>query len=229
MTARRPASVAFDVIGTLFSLEPLRTRLQAAGLPPDALETWYAESLRDAFALAASGNGSYQPFQALLDANLDVLSLRHGSVLGRLRKGGILSALQELPPHPDAAEALAALAAAGIPAIAFSNGGAAATEALLRRAGLRDAVRLVVSTDEAGLSKPRREAYHHAAARAGTPPDRVALVAAHPWDIHGAKLAGLTAGFVARGRAFPTVLAAPDVQGEGLAEVARALAALPAA
>ena len=50
----RPHVVAFDVIETLFSLEPLRARFEQAQLPPDALELWFAKTLRDGFALASA-------------------------------------------------------------------------------------------------------------------------------------------------------------------------------
>lgn len=220
------AAVAFDVLGTVFSLAPLRERLEAAGLPGHALETWFAESLRDAFAMAAAGNGSFAPFQEVLSANLDALFHRHGVVLGRLRKGQVLAGLTELQAYPDAAEAFRILVDAGLPVLAVSNGSAAGTETLLQKAGLRDAVGHVVSVDEVGLSKPRREVYRHAAARAGIAPEHLALVAAHPWDVHGAKLAGLVAGFVSRGLPFSPVMTAPDVQGAELADVARALARL---
>ena len=51
---RRPAVVAFDVIGTLMSLEPLRGRLTEIGQPPDLLEAWYTRTLRDGMALSAT-------------------------------------------------------------------------------------------------------------------------------------------------------------------------------
>jgi len=218
----RPEAVAFDVIGTLFSLDPLRGVLETAGVPGDALEALFAATLRDAFALAATG--AFQPLQAVLGANLDALFHRHGVVLKVPHRNAALAAMQELPPYPDAAEALVALSSANIPVLALSNGSAEATEALLRRAGLREAVKLVVSVDEVGLAKPRCEVYLHAASRGGIEPGRLALVAAHPWDVHGAKAAGLMAGFVARGQAFPPTMTAPDVQGDTLAEVAGKLA-----
>ena len=220
----RPEAVAFDVIGTLFSLEPLREALEKAGVPGDGLETLYASTLRDAFALAVTG--AFQPFQAVLGANLDALFRRHGIAPGRAHREMILGAMKELPPHPDAADALATLSSAGISAIAASNGSAEATADLVQRAGLREAMKLVISVDEVGLSKPRREVYLHAASRAGVQPDRLALVATHPWDIHGAKAAGLMTGFVARGQDFPPTMSAPDVQGDTLAEVAGELVRL---
>lgn len=218
-----PAAVAFDALGTLFSLEPLRERLAAAGLLGHALEVWFAESLRDAFAMAASGNGTFAPLPSILRANLDALFHRHQVTVGRSRAGEVLDGLKALPPYPDAAEALGVLADAGIPALVVSNGSPDGTAALVDGAGLRPLLRHVVSVEEVGLSKPRREVYRSAAERAGVDPARLALVAAHPWDVHGAKSAGLMAGFVSRGRAFPPVMTAPDVRGETLAAVARAL------
>jgi len=57
----RPVAVAFDVIGTIFSLETLRDRLKSAGLPGETLETWFAQTLRDAFALEVTE--VYRPFR----------------------------------------------------------------------------------------------------------------------------------------------------------------------
>ena len=74
---RRPAVVAFDVIETLFSLESLRPRLTAIGLPAHALETWFAQLLRDAFALDCVGN--YLPFREIATATLERL-LRKASI-----------------------------------------------------------------------------------------------------------------------------------------------------
>jgi hypothetical protein len=50
----RPLAVAFDIIETVFSLGHLRSRLDAAGVPGQALEVWFAQTLRDAFALDAT-------------------------------------------------------------------------------------------------------------------------------------------------------------------------------
>lgn len=68
----RPHVVAFDVIETTFSLESMRPRLQAAGLPGHLLETWFAQLLRDAFALDASG--VYKPFRDVAAARLECLT-----------------------------------------------------------------------------------------------------------------------------------------------------------
>lgn len=52
---RRPSVVAFDVVGTLFSLDPLNLRLADAGFGETALSEWFARFLRAAAALDVAG------------------------------------------------------------------------------------------------------------------------------------------------------------------------------
>ncbi|MGH9248903.1 MAG: HAD-IA family hydrolase, partial [Acidimicrobiales bacterium] len=82
--------------------------------------------------------------------------------------------------------------------------------------------------DDVRRWKPAPEIYLHAARTCRVTPGRVALVAAHAWDTHGARQAGLQTGWVARnGNRYPTIFTAPDVTGSGLGEVIDALLALP--
>ena len=68
---RRTQAVLFDVIETLFPLDPIRRKLVEAGLPEGALETWFARFLRDAFALDAAGN--YRGFREVASGALAVM------------------------------------------------------------------------------------------------------------------------------------------------------------
>ena len=61
-------AVIFDIIGTCFSLDKPRQRLVELGAPPHALELWFAQTLRDAFALSHAG--SYLPLKEVLEAEL---------------------------------------------------------------------------------------------------------------------------------------------------------------
>jgi 2-haloacid dehalogenase len=82
--------------------------------------------------------------------------------------------------------------------VTLTNGSAATTTGLLERSGLHHYVERVVSVEAVRRWKPAPEPYRHAAAACGVPPDRMALVAAHAWDIHGAHRAGLLTGWVSR-------------------------------
>lgn len=127
-SSARPQVVAFDVIGTTFSLEPLRLRLTELGLPPSGLETWFASGLRDAFALAASDG--FEPFRAVLDGALEQILAQYGVEANSHQRNEVLAGLMELPPHPDAEDAMCRLVGAGIRILAVSNGAATSRSTL---------------------------------------------------------------------------------------------------
>jgi 2-haloacid dehalogenase len=213
----RPTAVAFDVIETLFSLETLRHRLRSIGLPGETLETWFAQTLRDAFALDATE--VYEPFREIASATLATLLAQHGCGGNLPKISRVLDGFAELSAHPDAATAFHCLRSADIRIVTLTNGSAGVTQKLLQSAGLAQFVERTISIEEIRRWKPRREVYLHAAKSLGVEPQHLALIATHAWDVHGASRAGLTTGFVARGKPFPTVMAQPDVIGETLADV----------
>jgi len=110
--------------------------------------------------------------------------------------------------------------------MALSNGAQASTRKLLAECGLDAMVAEIVSVDEVKLAKPRGKAYRHAAAKAGVEPGELALVAVHPWDIHGAAAARLITAYLAAERPYPSSMRAPDITGNTLPDLARSFAAL---
>jgi 2-haloacid dehalogenase len=220
----RPQVVAFDIIGTVFSLEPMRAKLIALGLPSLALEFLYTAGLRDTFAMAAST--TFAPFLSVLRGCLDEVLAMHGLSASSDQKQDVLAAMKVLPAHEDAQAAFEILATAGIRIFALSNGSASSTSNLLSGARLSGFVEQVLSVEDIKLSKPRPEVYLYAAQAAAIAPEAVMLVAAHPWDVHGAKVADLMAGYVARKRPFPSALKGPDVSGDSLVDVARQITGL---
>jgi len=218
--SRRPAVVAFDVIETLASLEPLRARLTQTGQPPGLLEAWYTRTLRDGMALSATGD--YTGFTEVADAALR--GLTHYTISDD-QVAYVMAGFDELPAFPDALPAVTQLAEAGLRVACLTNGSASFTSSFVERAGLR--VDRIISVGEVYRWKPASVVYLYAAEVLGVSPDRLALVAAHDWDCHGAKRAGLTTGWVSRkAGGFGAPFAPPDVQGEDLTEVAAKLLAL---
>jgi 2-haloacid dehalogenase len=218
--SRRPAVVAFDVMETLASLEPLRARLTQTGQPPGLLEAWYTRTLRDGMALSATGD--YTGFTEVADAALR--GLTHYTISDD-QVAYVMAGFDELPAFPDALPAVTQLAEAGLRVACLTNGSASFTSSFVERAGLH--VDRIISVGEVYRWKPAGVVYLYAAEVLGVSPDRLALVAAHDWDCHGAKRAGLTAGWVSRKvGGFGAPFAPPDVQGEDLTEVAAKLLAL---
>ena len=220
----QPIVVAFDMIETVFSLESLRGHLVAAGLPGTALEAWFAQTLRDAFALEVTG--VYKPFKEVAAGTLESLLVKHGS-RGSGDMSAILRGFSELEPHPDAGSAFQRLHSAGIRLIGLTNGSAEVTRQLIDRAGFARYFEQLVSIEAIGRWKPQSQVYLHAARTAGVAPSRMTLVAAHPWDIHGASRAGLMTAFVARGLPYPSTMDGPNFTGDSLNEISEVLSALP--
>ena len=224
---KRPHAIALDIIETVFALEPLSGRLKAVGLPETALRLFFAQILRDAFALEASGD--FKPFKEIAAGSLAVVMANHGVASDQAKVQSVLGGFAELPPHPDAGPALERLKSAGLRIIALTNGGAENTQKLLERGRLSSYVEKVISIDEVRRWKPNREVYLHAARSIGVEAARLTLIAAHAWDVHGAKQAGLGGAWVKRqDKAYQSAMLAPDVQGESMIEVADALIKLPA-
>ncbi len=213
-------AVAVDVNETLFALEPLDERFAAVGLDPALRATWFARTLRDGFALSACGD--YRAFPVVAAAALRSV----GGELPDDAVASVLAGFRTLEPHPDVEPALKLLREAGIPAVTLSVGGADVAATLLERAGLSGYVRATLSSDDVRRWKPAWEPYAHAATVCGVERAQLALVAAHAWDVHGARRAGLRTGCVSRleGR-FAECFDRADVEGERLDDVVAGLLA----
>jgi 2-haloacid dehalogenase len=221
----RPSAVAFDVVQTLMSLEPMRARLTAAGLQESMLERWFDRILRDGMALTLAGD--HVPFPALAANTLRALAA--GDIDDRI-VDDVMTGFAELPAQPDAEPAMRLLIEAGVRIVCLSNGPEYSTVDFLRRSTLDRHVEQVISVDAVRRWKPSPEVYAEALRRIGLPAAEVALVAVHAWDCHGARRAGLTTGWASRleGR-LPEHFERPDVIGRDLVEVVQRLLALPTA
>jgi 2-haloacid dehalogenase len=220
--SRRPAVVAFDVIETLMSLEPLRARLTDIGQPPGLLEAWYTRTLRDGMALSATGD-----YVSFGDAAQTALRALTQYTISDSQVASVMAGWDELPAFPDALPAVTRLADAGVRVACLTNGTSYLTSSFVNRTGLGSLVDRVISVEEVYRWKPAGVVYQYAASVMNVPNDRMALVAAHDWDCHGAKRAGLTTGWVSRkSGGFGAPFAPPDVVGEDLVEVAAKLLAL---
>ena len=220
--ANAPAAVVFDIFGTLFSLEPVGERLERAGLPRSSLDLLFARTLRDAFALEVAGD--FHRFREVMAGTLQVLFATSGRQPDREAIDRTLDAFSELPPFPDVRPAFELLRERGIHVVTLGNGSAATVRGLLERSGLAPLVQAVLSIEDAKHWKPQAAAYQHAEQKLGFRADQLALVAAHAWDVQGAKRAGWRAAWVSRlEKQFHPAMQAGDVTGSTVEEAVRAL------
>ena len=201
--------VLFDLNGTLVDPSALSEPLM-----PDAFE--------DAIQLAmvTTMTGGRAAFRELIAAAVR----RRIALAGRdsAEADPALAELAHMPAFPEARSALE-IAAGGAHVGVLTQSSEDSSGQLLTNAGLRDAIELVISADDAGAFKPDPRVYRHALERVGEP---TWLVAAHWWDTAGAARAGLRTAWVSRhDRLYPDAAPQPDVRAGDLLEAAEAISA----
>ncbi|SNS04159.1 2-haloacid dehalogenase [Geodermatophilus saharensis] len=216
----RPEVVAFDVNETLLDLSPVAAALVELGRPAHLLPTVFGRTLHT--GAAATVAGVRLTFRAAFESALAQLTdLSDGE------RARVADTFLELVPHPDVEPALRRLAAAGVRVVTLSHGSPGVAEAGLERGGIAPLVERTLSSETVHAWKPSREAYLWAAGVCDVPPGRMALVAAHGWDVLGAERAGLTGAWFPRGeRVYPPAFPAPTVLAGDLAGAVDALLAL---
>ncbi|WP_072690365.1 HAD-IA family hydrolase [Rhodococcus marinonascens] len=224
MTNRvRPEVVVFDVVETLASLDPVRARLNQLQQPNLLLERWFTRLLRDAMAITAAGD-----YRAFLDVAASALRAETHGELSDSDVNFAVAGFGELTAQPEAAAAIDAAKEAGFRIFTLSNGSEESTRGFFDRSGLAPKIDEVLSVEAVKAWKPAPAPYKLAVDRAQVPADRMALVAVHSWDIHGANLAGLTTGWCPQLETVPTpVFTSADVTSDSLSGVIHALARLP--
>lgn len=208
-------AVTFDVLETLLNLDPLAERLEQVGQPRAALGPWFMRFQRDAMALTLAGD-----FAAFTPVARQALRTETQHTITEAAIEYVLEGFAELPAFPDAVPALRMLSEAGVRIGCLTVGDPHNTRRFLEGAGMADHVDQVVTAEMAGIWKPAPAIYRTAAEKLHTPLDRMALVAVHAWDCHGAKRAGALAGWCARLEGEPGDVFTPaDVTGRDLIEV----------
>lgn len=210
-------TVAFDIIGTCFNLEKPRQKLLALGAPAYALELWFAQTLRDAFALSYAGG--YQSLKQVLEAELPRTLKILGIEADTMQVSSVVNSFSELELQSEGVESFQILMEVGWKLVALTNGSEDSTRKLLERASVMQHFATIFSCDSIQKTKPHPDVY--AMPKQDTEGD-VWLVAAHAWDIAGASRAGLRTAFVTKEeKSYLSVYPQPEVVAGDLAEAAR--------
>jgi 2-haloacid dehalogenase len=211
--------LVFDVNETLLDLAALDPHFQRVFGDARVRVEWFQTMLHSAFLTTITG--PYTPFGEHFKAALAMTAERRGIRVSPNDEQAILAQVRELPPHPDVRPALERLRGAGFRLAALTNSTAQVEEAQLRNAGLADLFEKSLSADAAKRLKPAAEAYQAAARELGVETSGMRMVAAHAWDVHGARRAGAAAAFVERlGVLWNPLLERPDITGKDLGDVA---------
>nr|WP_238388858.1 haloacid dehalogenase type II [Roseimaritima ulvae] len=228
-TLSRPKVIIFDVNETLLDLAPLKKSVgQALGGREDLLPLWFSTMLH--YSLVETVSHEYHSFGEIGTAALMMVAETRGIELSyQEAKKAIVTPLRSLPPHPDVVNGLRALKADGYRIVSLTNSSSLGVETQFRNAGLIDLFEKRYSVDSVKKFKPHPAPYQAALEDLGVQADEVLMVAAHAWDVAGAKNVGLQTAFIARpGKVLYPNVAKPDYVVSDLTQLVKVLRSTPA-
>ncbi|MEA5360564.1 haloacid dehalogenase type II [Amycolatopsis sp., V23-08] len=216
MAAFEIDALVFDVLGTLVD-EPAGIRAGVRDLGPslaDDLVRLWLDHVDHEQRRIAEGDRPY--------VDGDVLDREAAQLVAHAAGAGDPAALavaaRRPPAWPDTVAGLDRLAGR-FPLIGLSNASRTGLLRLNAHAGLR--WHQALSAADARAYKPDPSVYGLAVAASGGPPERLLMVAAHAWDLRGARDAGLRTAYVARPAGDPPLPSDGfDLYAEGLDDLA---------
>jgi 2-haloacid dehalogenase len=195
----RVETLTFDSYGTLVdvaAVEAALANVDGVTDPEPVSNHWRSRSLL--YTMVANAIDAYQPFYELNRAALTHALAAHGIETTPAEREAVLETYHDLDVFDDVTDGIAALAA-DYDCYVVSNGNPAMLDSMVEAADIGDVIQDTISADEVETFKPDAEIYRHAAARTGTPVDRIAHVCGPFFDVYGAMNAGMQAVRVARG------------------------------
>jgi 2-haloacid dehalogenase len=225
----RVTILAFDIFGTVLDLTgsitpPTRQFLQRKGAPVSAEVFWGEWRARQRIeqyqdSLMQLGHSGY--LETCRRALLYCLRL-YGIPFTDQEVRELMQAWQSLTPHADVAEGLRRLKPR-FKLVALSNGEQPYLEHL-EKERMRFAFDALISVQRAGVFKPHPAVYRSGAMALGVEPHEIMMVAAHAFDIMGARACGYRGAYVNRYRLpYEESPHRPDIEVRDFVELADAL------
>lgn len=190
-------TLAFDVYGTLVNPAGMAGHLarDVGGNAAAFTALWRDKQLEYSFRRGLMQN--YVGFSVCTVEAFEFACRRFRAAISAERRAELMRLYQHLPAFEDAPPALKSLQNS-FRLFAFSNGQADDVAAVLANARLRNYFEDIVSVEEVRSFKPNPAVYAYARRATGAWSSPLWLVSSNPFDIIGARSAGLEAAWVRR-------------------------------
>ncbi|WP_033445082.1 haloacid dehalogenase type II [Gillisia marina] len=220
----KPKLLIFDVNETLLDMSPLKQSINKALKNEWAFEIWFPSLLQ--YSLVETITENYRDFSEIAGASLKMIAHKLGVQLSEEEVKKVLSPITKLSAYPEVAKSLEILKKNGFKLVALSNGKPQVVDDQLKHAKIHHFFDKVLSIEEVKNYKPHISTYHCAYSSMNILPEDSMLIAAHGWDIAGAKRAGINAAFISRpGKSLYPLALPPEITGSSLAEITNSLIA----
>jgi 2-haloacid dehalogenase len=193
----RPEVLFFDSNETMLDLNGMKPEVtKALGGRADLMPLWFSTMLFHALVDTVTSN--YHDFGAIGTACLQMIAEGNDIKLDLKDAKKTMEAMKTLSAHPDVLPGLKKMKAAGFRMYTLTNSSAPVIESQVKNAGIEQYFDGRLATQGLNVYKPHPRTYRWAANEVGVPIEKCMLIAAHGWDVTGAKLAGMQAAFIER-------------------------------
>lgn len=221
---RRTKALIFDVNETLLDMAPIKQAIDDLLLEPGSSALWFSTLLHHSLVMSVADQ--YADFMDIGVAALQMMGRNRDLAIDDADARQVLSGMRSLAAHPDVVPALERLQRAGFRLATLTNSSQAAVKAQLDHAKLTRFFEQQLSVETPQRFKPHASVYRWAVGELDAQPVDCMLVAAHGWDVAGAKWAGLQTAFIARTHQQQFPLAKPpDIEVADFSALADALSA----
>jgi len=222
----RVETVTVDSYGTLVDPSAAENALaNRVEDPKPVSDLWRSRSLM--YTMVGNAIDFYQPFYEMNRDALQYALDTHDIDITADERDVILEVYHDLDVFDDVRDGIGRLRDGGFEVYVVSNGNPAMLSSMVDGADIADLVTDTISAQEIETFKPEPEIYRHAAARVGTPIDRVVHTAGPSFDVLGAMHAGMQGAWLNRENAPWDSFSGrdPDIEIESFGELADALGA----
>ncbi|KAL1610127.1 hypothetical protein SLS60_001792 [Paraconiothyrium brasiliense] len=198
-------AVFFDFMGTCLDWHSSVLSVFPSTIRPDEASSLALQWRQQYFNLNAArvkANQPVEPFDTTLARALDHVL---GDAFSRLAshfdtevRNKAVRAFHNQKAWPDVAPALKALRSAGLETFVHANGSTRLQLDIVASSSLNPEFDMLFSSELLGLYMPAPEAYHKVLELINAQPHEVVKVAAHAWDLRGAKEVGIKTVYVRR-------------------------------
>ena len=188
--------VIFDVNQTMFSLNALKKKFKEFGLKQSLVNNWFLSVLKEGFSSSLSQQ--FVDFKTIGKNELIKIFLQNNTLYNHKIINSILEEFGNLKVHPDIKTSLKYLKKNKIKIVTLTNGSVLNTKLLLKKNNINNFIDKCFSINSFKIWKPAREVYLKTCEKMKIKPGRALMIAAHGWDINGAKLAGLKTAYITR-------------------------------
>jgi len=191
-----PKLLVFDVNETLLDLQKLQLAIEGDFGNENAFNLWFSTLLQ--YSMVESITNQHHSFAEIGKATLQMTAKKLKRNVSDESIRTILSLITQLPPHPEVKNALAKFKSNKFRIVALTNGSIEAVKKQMRFAEISGYFERLFSVDEVQSYKPQAITYQHVLDEMNIEAKDAMMVAAHPWDLAGAKAVGMKTAFIER-------------------------------